>query len=113
MKPKGFPCPRGLHVTLEAQVRALCPFTGAPDHYEVQVEFISSGTCIEAHSFQEYLDGFQARRISQEELTTAINDDLKSVAEPEVICTRLTGSHGSVTITTEVCSESNPGIQPV
>jgi len=113
VKPKAFPCPKGLHVTLEAEVRAVCPFTGAPDHYEVQVEYISSGACLEAHSLQEYLDGFRGRRITQEELTAAINEAVKEAVEPEIVCTRLTGSHGGVTITTEVCSESSPAVQAV
>ncbi len=113
MSLKSFPCPKGIHVTLEAEVRARCPFTGAPDHYEVQIEFISGGSCIEAHSLEEFLDGFRERKVSQEELTQIINEAVKNAIEPDIVCTRLTGAHGSVTLTTEICSEANPGIQPV
>ena len=113
MRPESFQCPRGIHVTLEAHVRSRCPFTDAPDSYDVQIEYISGGLCIEAHSLQEYLDSFKDQRISQEELTARINEDLKKLIEPDVICTRLTGIHGSIAITTEVCGEANPGIQPV
>lgn len=111
--PEVFPCPPGLRVVIEANVRARCPFTGAPDHYDVEIEYVSTGKCVEAHSLAEWLDGFKEARVSQEELTKAITEKLKKMLKPEFVCTRLQGGHGSVFITTESCDSNNPVIQPL
>ena len=112
-RPEAFPCPPGLRVVVEANVRARCPFTGAPDRYELEIEYVSTGRCVEAHSLAEWLEGFKEDIVSQEELTKAIAEELRKMLEPEFVCTRLRGSHGSVFIATESCYGRDRGAQPL
>ena len=110
---KVFRCPPGLRITLEGSVEARCPFTGAPDFYELSIEYISGGLCVEAVSFSGWLDSFRGREISQEDLTAELINTIKRVLEPRSLCVRLTGDHGRVTITTEACGGDEILPQPL
>jgi NADPH-dependent 7-cyano-7-deazaguanine reductase QueF len=102
---KVFSCPPDIKVVIEGYVEAKCPFTGAPDHYELSVEYVSRGRCIEAISFSRWLGGFKGRSISQEELAFEILRFVKSLVDPSMVCVRLAGRHGSLDLSVEYCEE--------
>ena len=109
--PKTFPCPEGVKVVVEGFVEARCPFTGAPDFYELSVEYVSRGVCLEAISFSSWLSQFKGRSISQEELAHSIGVYLKKLLNPAMVCVKLGGRHGSLDLTVEYCVES-PAMEP-
>ncbi len=104
---KTFQCPRGLKVTLEGFLESKCPFTKAPDFYDVYVEYVSEGICIEAVSFSEWLSSFRTREITQEELSYMLAVEIKRVTRSPMVCVKLSGRHGSLDLTTEYCIESS------
>lgn len=107
---KTFQCPQGLRIVVDGVVEAVCPFTGAPDYYDLEIEYSPRGMCIEAISLAEWLDTFKGTRISQEELASVIASRLKEIVDPEYVCVRLAGSHGRLNLSVEVCLEGSGGI---
>ena len=105
--PKTFPCPEGVKVVVEGFVEARCPFTGAPDFYELSVEYVSRGKCLEALSFSSWLSLFKDKSVSQEELAHNIGVYLKRLLDPSIVCVRLSGRHGSLDLTVEYCVEGS------
>ncbi|MCE4604307.1 MAG: GTP cyclohydrolase I [Aeropyrum sp.] len=111
---KAFDCPAGLRIVVEALVEATCPFTGAPDSYELEIEFVSKGKCVEAISLSRWLQSFRDQRITQEELASIIARAIKDTVEPDYACVRLSGSHGGIAMTVESCVEGEASqIQPM
>ena len=104
---KTFPCPEGVRVVVEGFVEAKCPFTGAPDFYELTVEYVSRGRCLEAISFASWLSQFKGKSISQEELAHSIGVYLKRLLDPTMVCVKLSGRHGSLDLTVEYCMEGS------
>ncbi|WP_165488002.1 preQ(1) synthase [Aeropyrum pernix] len=107
-RPETFPCPRGLHIVLETTVDAVCPFTGAPDSYDVEIEYVSRDACLEALSLASWLEGFRGVKISQEQLAQEIALTLRELLKPEYVCVKLTGSHGRVGMVVERCEDTSP-----
>ncbi|BAN90396.1 NADPH-dependent 7-cyano-7-deazaguanine reductase [Aeropyrum camini] len=93
---------------LEASVDAVCPFTGAPDSYDIEVEYVSREACLEALSLASWLEKFRGVRISQEQLAQEIVSTLKELLNPEYVCVKLTGSHGRVGMVVEKCEDTSP-----
>jgi 7-cyano-7-deazaguanine reductase len=96
-------------VVLRARVSAICPLTGILDVYDVEASYKpKGGRFVEAYSFARFLDGFQGRKIYQEELTTMIAEAICSSGAAERVRVKLRGVHGSVdleTVTELVCEE--------
>ncbi len=88
-------------VVLRARVSAVCPLTGILDVYDVEVSYKPrGGRFVEAYSFARFLEGFQDRKIYQEELTTVIAEAICSTGAAERIRVKLRGVHGSVDLET-------------
>lgn len=88
-------------VVLRARVSAVCPLTGILDVYDVEVSYKPrGGRFLEAYSFARFLDGFQNRKIYQEELTTVIAEAVCSSGVVERVRVKLRGVHGSVDLET-------------
>ena len=68
----------GVIVTATGHLNHLCPFRDEPDAGLVSVSWVSDGETLELHSLREYLDTFSQERVSHEELTTRISQDIES-----------------------------------
>lgn len=77
-KLETFDAPRSLieiHLYVE-QMTSLCPATGRPDYYSVDITLCPNGRCVETHSLNEYLGAFRDLIVSAEVLADLVVRDV-------------------------------------
>tara|TARA_B100000700_G_scaffold239067_1_gene265658 strand:- start:2118 stop:2537 length:420 start_codon:yes stop_codon:yes gene_type:complete len=62
-----------------------CPFSGYPDFATLRINYQPNKKVIELKAIKLYLNNFREKKISHEEVTNKIIDDLVEVAEPKWI----------------------------
>ena len=81
------------------EVTALCPVTGQPDWYTVEVAYQPRGLCLESKCFKLYLQSFRQKGLFCEALASDICLELAGVLNPHVIEVRIVQKpRGGVTI---------------
>ena len=61
---------------------SICPLTGAPDFGTVTIRYTPAETLLEQKSLRDFLTGFRAREIFQEEAVNAILDEVVASCTP-------------------------------
>jgi 7-cyano-7-deazaguanine reductase len=61
---------------------SICPLTGAPDFGTVTIRYTPGETLLEQKSLRDFLTGFRAREIFQEEAVNAILDEVVASCAP-------------------------------
>lgn len=96
-----FPAPPGVtrvQMTTD-EVTAMCPVTGQPDWYTVDIDYVPGPSCIESKSLKLYLHGFRNHGAFCEELAATILDEVRRVAQPrECTVTVIQKPRGGITI---------------
>lgn len=79
-----FPAPGvGLSIRMISdEVTALCPVTGQPDWYEVQIAYRPLALCLESKSLKLYLGSLRGLGVFCETLAASIAREVWSVASP-------------------------------
>ena len=84
---------RSATVTYETEeLIALCPMTGLPDFYKVEIEYIPKHTMPELKSLKMYFYRYLTMRISHEHLATKIVDDFRKMIIPSEMTLKLTAN---------------------
>jgi 7-cyano-7-deazaguanine reductase len=71
------------------EVTSLCPVTGQPDFYRVEITYIPAERCLESKSLKLYLFSLRNTGIFAEELANTILEDLVAACAPRwmrVVC---------------------------
>lgn len=78
--------PRPAHVTTvrftSDELTAVCPITGQPDFYELEIEYAPDGLCLESKSLKLYLWSFRNEGAFAEELAGQIAQHLFDTLQP-------------------------------
>jgi 7-cyano-7-deazaguanine reductase len=61
---------------------SICPLTGAPDFGTIAIRYTPGETLLEQKSLRDFLTGFRAREILQEEAVNAILDEIVASCAP-------------------------------
>lgn len=64
------------------EVTALCPITGQPDYYVVEIMLYDNSKCLESKSLKLYLGSFRSHGGFGEALATRIAEDVAHVIAP-------------------------------
>lgn len=81
------------------EVTAVCPITGQPDFYTVEIEYTPAASCIESKSLKLYLQSFRNEGVFCEALAARILADLVAAASPASCAITLTQKpRGGITI---------------
>lgn len=72
------------------ELTALCPVTGQPDIYEMELTYQPTGRAVESKSLKHWLWGFRDRAIFAEELAPAIATAVRDAADARFATVRLT-----------------------
>ncbi len=64
------------------EVTSLCPITGQPDFYRVEIRYVPAERCIESKSLKIYLFSLRNTGIFAEELANRILEDLVGACSP-------------------------------
>jgi 7-cyano-7-deazaguanine reductase len=92
------------------ELTALCPITGQPDFYELELNYRPKGSLIESKSLKLYLWGFRDRGIFAEDLAATLLKDLVAACDPTEMTVDLTQQvRGGLQIRTVVRHPNNPG----
>ena len=93
------------------ELTALCPITGQPDFYELELSYRPKGSLIESKSLKLYLWSFRDRGIFAEDLAATLLKDLVAACDPDEMTVDLTQQvRGGLQIRTLVRHPSeNPG----
>lgn len=79
---------------------AICPVTGQPDYYEIDIDYTPRDRCVESKSLKLYLQQFRNHGEYVESLCNRINDDLVAALDPLSCRVSLTqSSRGGLSIT--------------
>ena len=65
-----------------SEVTSLCPITGQPDFYRVNITYIPDRRCLESKSLKLYLLSFRQTGMFAETMANRILDDLVEVCSP-------------------------------
>jgi 7-cyano-7-deazaguanine reductase len=65
-----------------SEVTSLCPITGQPDFYRVNITYIPDRRCLESKSLKLYLLSFRQTGMFAEAMANRILDDLVEVCSP-------------------------------
>lgn len=65
-----------------AEVTSLCPVTGQPDFYRVEIAYAPGARCIESKSLKLYLFSFRETGLFAEELANRLLEDLVAACAP-------------------------------
>ncbi len=95
-----FEAPLGVAlVELESdEVTAVCPITGQPDWYRVQISYEPRERCIESKSLKLYLQSFRNEGIFCETFAVRIADDLSEALACAVDVAVIQKARGGITI---------------
>jgi 7-cyano-7-deazaguanine reductase len=61
---------------------SICPLTGAPDFGTLTIRYVPGEKLLELKSLRDYLGGFRARPILQEEVVNEVLDEVVESAGP-------------------------------
>jgi 7-cyano-7-deazaguanine reductase len=64
------------------EVTSLCPITGQPDFYEVEIRYIPGARCIESKSLKLYLFSLRNTGLFAEDMANRILEDLVAACAP-------------------------------
>lgn len=64
---------------------SFCPFDGKPDSYELTINYITNGLTVESKSLSEWLLTFRDKKLSCEDLTEILANELNSILNPKQI----------------------------
>lgn len=64
------------------EVTSLCPITGQPDFYRVEIRYIPETSCIESKSLKLYLFSLRNTGLFAEEMANRILEDLVKACAP-------------------------------
>jgi 7-cyano-7-deazaguanine reductase len=67
---------------VHAEFTSICPLTDAPDFGAITIRYVPLDKLMELRSLRDYLTGFRARKILQEEVVNVILDDVVAAASP-------------------------------
>lgn len=107
-----FPAPPDLiAVTLLAdEVTAICPITGQPDQYTVELEYHPFQWCIESKSMKFYFQQFRNEGIFCEAFSAKIASDIAAAIQPKFCRVKITQkSRGGISIVAESLSDHATG----
>ena len=95
-----FPAPDGaLRVTLDSdEVTAVCPVTGQPDWYRVEVTYVPGEKCVESKSLKLYLQSFRDEGVFCEALAARIAQDIGQALACPVEVTTIQKRRGGIRI---------------
>ena len=99
-----FERPEGLEeVTMTSdEVTAVCPVTGQPDWYLVEIRYEPAGRCIESKSLKLYLQSFRSVGVFCEQFAARIAGDVRDAIAPSFCRVRVTQKpRGGVSIVSE------------
>ena len=72
------------HVTYATdELTAVCPMTGIPDYYHLEVTFMPQQVLIELKSLKEYLQAYRPLPIFHEQLASKIQQDVSNALGPK------------------------------
>jgi 7-cyano-7-deazaguanine reductase len=99
---ESFENPGVAHVVMRSdEVTALCPITGQPDLYVVQIEYWPTALCLESKSLKLYFNRLRDEGRFCEALAVSIRDDVAAALElpPDKVRVELTQkARGGITI---------------
>jgi len=102
-----FPTPEGglEMVELESdEVTALCPVTGQPDWYTVNIHYRPRDLCLESKSFKLYLWQFREKGLFCETFSRQVFNDLMAALNPRsLFVTIKMKPRGGVSLESNVC----------
>jgi len=85
------------------ELTALCPLTGMPDYYTLEISYIPNKKCIESKSAKFYFHSFRDTGMFIEALTNKIADDWYNVCMPRYLkVTNTMNARGGIPITVVV-----------
>lgn len=86
-----FPAPTNVtKVTMNSdELTGVCPITGQPDWYSIEIEYIPDALCLESKSLKLYLHKFRNEGIFGESLASLIADDIFDALSPHYISVTL------------------------
>lgn len=87
-----FPAPPGCSevvLTNEGELTALCPKTGQPDYYDLEISYVPNALCIESKALKLYLQGFRDRGNFIETMAATICQDLSRICSPTAMLVTL------------------------
>jgi len=101
-KLETFPAPRRvISVIMETEeVTGLCPITGQPDWYRIQIQYRPCKRCLESKALKLYLWSFRQEGTFCENLSEKIAEDIFKVVKPHWISVEATmRPRGGISIT--------------
>jgi 7-cyano-7-deazaguanine reductase len=107
-----FPAPAGLDLVIMTsdELTAICPVTGQPDYYTVDIEYAPGPLCIESKSLKLYLWHFRDRGVFCEQLAVNIRDKVVATVQPQTCTVTLVQkARGGITITAVAKFEAQEG----
>jgi 7-cyano-7-deazaguanine reductase len=96
-----FDCPKGIgQVTYTGdEITAICPVTGQPDYYSLELHYRPRLACVESKSLKLYLQQFRETGMFCEEFASLIAHDLYAALRPIEVTVRLIQkSRGGLTL---------------
>ena len=82
-----------------SELTAVCPVTGQPDFYSIDIEYVPATSCIETRSLKLYLRTFDGRGIFAEHLAPLIAGHLADAVEVPVTVRLTQQVRGGITTT--------------
>ncbi len=83
----------GVYVKIEKRIMSRCPVKNIIDVSELCVEYYTCGNTLESSSFNNYIDLFYSKKISQEDLTFDIYENILKVLDTGRIKVTIKCSH--------------------
>jgi 7-cyano-7-deazaguanine reductase len=66
----------------DPEFTSICPLTGAPDFGTITIRYVPAEKLLELKSLRDFLAGFRAREIFQEEVVNEVLDEIVACAAP-------------------------------
>lgn len=66
----------------DPEFTSICPLTGAPDFGTLTIRYVPGGKLLELKSLRDFLGGFRAREILQEEVVNEVLEEVVASASP-------------------------------
>jgi 7-cyano-7-deazaguanine reductase len=66
----------------DPEFTSICPLTGAPDFGTITIRYVPGEKLLELKSLRDFLAGFRAREIFQEEVVNEVLDEIVASAGP-------------------------------
>lgn len=86
-------------VCVSDEVTALCPVTGQPDWYQVEISYLPNKLCVESKTLKLFLQSFRNKGLFCEAFSDKIAQDISSALKPfEVRVTVTQKPRGGVSI---------------